>query len=354
MKTVVFRADGSERLGMGHVMRCLAFADHLQGIGFAPVFVTRMLESKSAAAARQNGVAVEEIPAGLSAQGDADCTIEIAGRLGARLVITDVCHRPAMANPGHLEMYHRRLARSRFTAALSAGYLVDLPCQMIVSPYVSSTSLEAPGDDERVFLLGPSFFIFRREFREAARMPRTIARRAGRVLITVGGSDELRFTVKIVRALLALARPELEARIVIGPGYADDLRRELEALTAPVSARFHILKGVSDLASHMLWADLAITGDGLTKYETAVTGTPSLMLSRPESEQDINRCFEDAGTTIHVGNGAGLDGSRLGSIISGVLDDVELRAAMSRRGRELLDGRGIERILERIPQEILR
>jgi spore coat polysaccharide biosynthesis predicted glycosyltransferase SpsG len=102
----------------------------------------------------------------------------------------------------------------------------------------------------------------------------------------------------------------------------------------------------------MRWADLAITGDGLTKYECALLGTPAITLSRPDSDEAMNERFVAAGTSLHLG--CGLDAAELASAISALRVDAPCRAQMSRRGTTLFDGRGAERIIHAIDARLAR
>ena len=103
----------------------------------------------------------------------------------------------------------------------------------------------------------------------------------------------------------------------------------------------------------MLWADLAITGDGLTKYETAVTGTPNITISQSRSDLQAHEEFVKAGTTLFLGNGCQIAINDLTEQISGVLQNQELRQTMSQRGQKIVDGKGLERIVRKIKMEAL-
>jgi len=38
-KTVIFRVDGNQQLGLGHIMRCLTLASRLHSVGFSILFI---------------------------------------------------------------------------------------------------------------------------------------------------------------------------------------------------------------------------------------------------------------------------------------------------------------------------
>ena len=169
----------------------------------------------------------------------------------------------------------------------------------------------------------------------------------------VGGSDELHLTALIVEALCGLSVHDLALRVVIGALYPEELKRLIPQLLLEFDGEYELLGQESDLAEAMLWSDLAIIGDGLVKYEAAVTGTPSIMISRVDSEAAPNQVFEQAGTTLHLGDGAKIPVPVLAERIGSVLADVELRRAMSMRGSSLVDGKGLDRIIAHIPAEVL-
>lgn len=353
MRRAIVRADGSSRLGMGHIMRGLAFAEGVGGHGVRTVFVTKALERCVADLIQSRGCEVEEIPSTVTWEKDALLTREIADGNDAKLVVTDLCHRASLESRAELETYHQSLKRDFFLLILAGGDVVDLPGNVVVSPYFRVTYPNAMADGERLHLLGPSYFIFRREFITAARAPRTIAEEARRVLVTIGGSDGLHLTERVVRALCVLPDGGLSLRIVFGPAYTDGLRREVTDLLGTFSGEYTLLDHDTNMAEAMLWADLAITGDGLTKYETAVTGTPSIMLSRFGSEKSLNEEFARAGTTLYLGDGELIDVGVLADQIQRALRNASLRTLMSERGKTMVDGAGLERILAKIPSGVL-
>ena len=352
VRTAIFRADGSDTLGMGHIMRCLAFAAELDRRGVKSVFVAKDYNPGVAEVIRAGNFRVEEIPSGLSGDEDARLTRKIASGLGDRLVVTDLCTRPAMANRPDLDIYHRALAPGFFMVSLAGGQIVDLPGDIVVSPYVI-TAGAAERVNGQTCLLGPSYFIFRPEFIAAANGTRTIPGEARRVLVLVGGSDELHLTAMIVEALCRIPAHDLALRVVVGALYPEVLKVRIPELLTKFDGEYELLGQDSDLADAMLWSDLAIIGDGLVKYEAAVTGTPSIMISRVDSEAAPNQVFEQAGTTLHLGDGAKIPVHVLAEKINSVLEDVELRRSMSKRGSSLVDGKGLDRIIAHIPSEVL-
>jgi UDP-2,4-diacetamido-2,4,6-trideoxy-beta-L-altropyranose hydrolase len=353
MNSVIFRADGSSRIGMGHIIRCLAFANALKKlVGIKSFFLIKAFDKTVGNLLKSQSIEFNEIPVDVSTQREAVLTSEISSLYNAFMVVTDICYQNTLKDTDKLKEYHHLLSLKHFTLCLAGSTMIDFPCQMIVSPYFRVLYPELNPDDRRIILLGPSYFVFRDEIIEVSQIPRTINEQPRNMLIVVGGSDEMEFTIKIVNAIQLLSRPPLKLHIVIGPGYSEKIRLELKNLLSNYNGEYIFLNHTSNLGKAMFDCDLAITGDGLIKYETAVTGTPSIMLSRYDSEHELDRQFAQAGSTLHVGDGSLISVETLSMAINELLDNPDLRTRMSRQGKAMLDGRGIERILEKIPMGV--
>ena len=348
MSAAILRADGSSSIGMGHVMRCVAFAEALRAQGVTPIFVTRAGEDGPVELLRSGGVIVEELAADAHGEDDARFTAKIAVAHGARLVVTDLCHWDALREPETLRAAHAMLDDDHVVVALTGGRLVDLPATLVVAPYV-----HVPESPDVHVLAGPKYFIFRRAFVQAAARPREIVRNAQRVLVTMGGSDPAGLTPTILRALRDVGEGRLAVHVVIGPRFQEEVRRAIHERAAELGDRCTLLSHDADLAGAMLWADLAITADGFTRYETAVTGTPSLTLELPGSDPALNAIFATAGTTHAVPDAVRLEPAAVAALVRSLLRDRDRRREMSLRGKDLLDGRGLERIFAALPEGAL-
>lgn len=344
MKRVLFRADGSATLGMGHVARCLAFAEALTELGVDSLLVARALDPRVQSFVQSMGTQVVTIPAQLTLDEDAVNLLAVAKDFDPSIVVTDICHTELLADVAPLAAFHASLLQQYPLLVLTGGESIEWPASIVVSPYFRVEYPTPRIRRECVYLLGPSYFIFREEFRAAARVPRSISPEARRVLITIGGGDPAHLSAKALRAMGMVSDAKLEVRVIAGPAFTARERGEIDDATAALAGTHLIIEAGSNLAEHMLWADLAITGDGLTKYETAVTGTPSIMLSRADSERSLNRQFVQAGTVVHV-EASTVEISALAAEIDTVLRDAGLRQSMSDQGKRMVDGRGLDRII---------
>jgi len=345
---VLLRAEAGAEVGFGHLMRCVALAEGMRARGLTPVLVVTDAPGRPTALPDAcRGFQVERVsPESLA--DDAVVTSVLMRRVGASTVITDVCTKPALDRVGELDAFHAALKQNAgFLMVIAAGYHLDPVADVVVNPYLLPRPVEAR--PPRV-LWGPEYFIFRPEFIRAASTPRAIAVDVSRVLVAVGGSDPARLTPRIVDAVAAAGVSGLAVRVVIGPGMSAEERAAIAARVAASPGDWHLVEQPEDMAAQFLWADAAITGDGLTKYETAVTGTPSVIVARPNSDPALNAAFATGGSTLVVAPDAHGRWPDLHSAVARLLRDRVVRESMSVCGRALVDGRGRERVLDLLPK----
>ena len=353
MNTVLFRADGSHYLGLGHIMRCLAFAQGLEKIGAKSIFVIRDYEPKVAEIIQRYRHTVEPILKSCSFQEDLLLTSALANQHRAKLIVIDLCNVNSLANLDKYSEYIQGLKDTgRFLITIDDVNEMHFPSDIVINHNYGAKNMNYESGKGVKFLLGPAYFIFRKEFVEAAKAKREIKKDVQNILVTMGGTDLLDLTLKVVRALSKSGKTfNLNLRIVLGIGYKDAKKRELNETLKNYRGNYELIQGSDNLAELMLWSDLAITGGGLTKYETAVTGTPSIIIPQVAYQAEVAKEFERKGTALNLGLGDSVEEEDIADAVGRLLRDDTLRAEMSKRGKMLVNGKGIERIISEIPDE---
>ena len=354
MKSALFRVDGSHHLGLGHIMRCLAFAQGLGKVGLESIFIVKDYEQRVTQLIQHHGYDVETIPRDSSFTEDASLTSEFASRYGVSLIVTDLSHDENIANLEEYNRYFQALkAAHKFMITIDDFTKTDFPHDIQIIPYCGAENMSHESRENSKLLLGPDYVIFRQEFIEVAKVHREIRKDAQNILVTMGGSDLLNLTIKVAKALTRLNVTSLKLQIIIGPGFETLVKSQVEKVLEGYRGNYELLMGSDNMADLMLWADLAITGGGLTKYETAVTGTPTIIISQIVREAERNREFEKEGTALHLGLGSEVEEQDIVEAVEKLLGDYALRVEMAERGRNLVDGKGIERIISEIPNWVL-
>jgi spore coat polysaccharide biosynthesis protein SpsF len=162
-----------------------------------------------------------------------------------------------------------------------------------------------------------------------------------RIVVSMGGSDPFDLTRLAARALTRLNLP-CKARFVIGPGFrgASVLVRAIQAM----NPNFEAVEGVSDLGAEFAAADLALVAFGVTAYELAALGVPSLYLALTEDHMLSASAFETAGMGVVVGLARKARAEDISRMTWTLLADEKRRSDMRAAGLSTIDGRGAERI----------
>jgi spore coat polysaccharide biosynthesis predicted glycosyltransferase SpsG len=335
----VFRYDAGLRIGMGHHSRCRALSSWLNGDAISFI------------------VGVDDVGReALSSNGDTFClpvdmAVEqelnwwSAKRICADAIIFDLSY------PGRTEYSDAsvRLMRRvgdgsplRFVIdAIGSQALIHADAAVsfdaIVIPYADGNAFGAA----RPVLAGAKYFMIPRTW--PTRVAREPTQKVRHVLITMGGSDPHRLTLRALEAVLQIAPFDWSIRAIIGPAFD---RTHVDAIRNLASGdrRIEVLEAPVDMAFQLHWAHLAVATTGLTKYEFAWAGLASVQISIDRMHAALNESFATQETAIHLGAAEDIETGDIASAVSALSADAPRRAAMSERGYALVDGEGGARV----------
>jgi spore coat polysaccharide biosynthesis predicted glycosyltransferase SpsG len=188
--------------------------------------------------------------------------------------------------------------------------------------------------------IGAGYFPLDEEFLKYK--PQKKDKRRFNVLVTMGGSDPNGITLKVVQAFQDLKN--IDITVVVGPSFK--YKKELENLSKSLSTNFKIEDSKSNMPELMANADLAITAFGITLYELAFMGVPSLVITNFESDERDAKALERLSVCINLGFYRDLSNDYITSAIGRLIEDKTALRTMSENGKRLLDGKGSERVAE--------
>jgi spore coat polysaccharide biosynthesis predicted glycosyltransferase SpsG len=319
------RTDGDAAVGLGHVRRCLALAAELAA--FAEVRFFLRGSEDVAGFVRREGIRCDVVPS------DFEATLSAAVTARARGLVID-SYRMAARD------YRRARSRFGFLAVIDDTGDYPLAADVVVNPAPAS-KLPVVANGAR-YLLGPRFALLGREF--AVPLDRGVKGVTKRLLLTLGGAAP----VPLVARLTDVARRSLpDASLDVVVGLAGDARLVARAVSAITSVTLHVAP--ESLRPLMLEADLALTGGGVTLLECAATGTPTLAVELAPNQRANIVGMVELGAVVAVGRLGQPDlDVRVARALETLAADPDQRRALSRRGREIVDGRGAARVAEAI------
>ena len=171
------------------------------------------------------------------------------------------------------------------------------------------------------------------------------------ILISMGGSDPAGITLKVVSSL-CLFEQEYEAHVVLGPAYQH--YDQLEELIQINKLNINLHQNVRDMASFMASMDLAIASFGVTAYELAACGIPSLLLCLTEDHSRSAESLHNSGAALCLGLHHEVDIEELAKETEELLINTQKRLSMQRAAISLNIGSGSKRIAATIKQTIAR
>ncbi len=160
-----------------------------------------------------------------------------------------------------------------------------------------------------------------------------------RVLVSQGGADTFGQVPQIVAALRQL--PKIYLHVVIGRAFSHD--RALDAAIGG-DARVTVHRDVADMAGLMLQCDIAVSGGGVTLFELAAVGVPTIAITAEPRELETMARFSVPGLIVDLGLARPFPVAKLAMETKALLEDYRRRRQLGQRCRATVNGRGLERI----------
>lgn len=357
---IVFRADASHRLGMGHLMRVKAIAESL------PVLVSPILVMRDSPERKKvirpllkAGWKVHLLSYGRSDEEDALFTAQIAAFYGATVLITDLCYEEMIAQKkGRLLRYHACLRKfgAPFTVSIEDSRIKKFSSNAVIvwNSIEDRQTIEKQAHVPCAIFKGLRYFLCHKRITDVGKKKRIIKKNGRRVLVSMGGSDPFGITPIVVKALALLPGKSFEAKIILGAGMNHEHKKKILQI-ARKKGSIKLLSFSGSIEKELLWADVAIVGTGITKVEAAVIGTPTLVIPHAELREisggkGVSKPLKDfllLKSAICFEKPIGAE-AQIAQTVIDLLRDYPLRKSLSCAGKAAVDGKGIKRIYEEI------
>jgi len=355
-----FRVDASIQIGSGHVMRCLALANHLRMHGHDCWFVCREHKGHFGELIRGCNHNLVLLPLGDSQSSGLE--LEASNDYAVWLGVTwrqdaEETHRAlAEVNPDWLIVDHYAID-SKWEALLadsvrSIAVIDDLSnrthlCDLLLDQNLGrdAADYKSKVPETCSLLIGPKYALLRPEF--AANRENSLKRRSGnklqRVLISLGGIDEHNVTGMVLDVLIKLRLAnELELDVISGTNcpHVESLKAQLS--NVPTTAKLSV--GVNDMAERMCRADLCIGAAGGSAWERCCLGLPAILIVLAANQLSGAEALEKSRAAMVIREYQNT-AKQLPERIRSFTDDKVLRG-MSKAASEIADGHGVKYVLQ--------
>lgn len=336
---VVIWPDLGPRIGVGHLMRCVALAEELVERGEEVFFLVDASSVPFAAAQLE----VRGLPA-LTPPVDLETRIAALETLAPDAVVID----SYVLGP---EVY--AAVRTRWpTLALVDGDVrgceADLYLDQNIGAEDDEVALPTP---DAVRLAGLDHALMRDDVlshRPSRPAGTDDGARPLRVLAFFGGTDAFGAAAAVVPALIATQRP-FDLQVVAA---TDEARRRLEALTPATGQRVEVIAPTDRIAELVTRADLVISAAGSSTWELLCLGAAVALVCVADNQITSYDRAAAAGLGVGLGRLEDLraEPSAATAVLRELLDAAPARARLRQRGWTAVDGAGRRRVVDAFEQ----
>jgi UDP-2,4-diacetamido-2,4,6-trideoxy-beta-L-altropyranose hydrolase len=331
-ETIAIRVDGNSGIGFGHLMRMMALAREFSKLGAEVIFLSRNPE---------NLEGYKVLPLNKPTVAEEDLLVEsILRETQAKMLIID-----------SYDYTQERLDRIGQLDLISV-YVDDLNRHSFNTDFVVNGNIYAPSLPYRGrarFLLGTKYLLMREEF--AGVSQRLLNPNVEQVLITFGAADMENVTPRMLGVLRSyMYFGDLHWHVVIGPVFQNTAEIEALAKDCPNVTLHHN----PVMRSLMNFCDISISAAGSTVYELAACGVPTLLVIVADNQVWLAQKAQQQGLALNLGWHHEVDTRRLYSALNNLICNQTVREKLSRRGQELIDGRGAQRVAHILLDEVKR
>lgn len=327
-RQILIRCDGDERIGLGHVVRSLAFADELRDIfGFG---VTFALISGAAGLKmiRDAGFPCEVKEANIDEAAWLGNVITI---ISADVIVVDIRTDLSLNSLEHWRQH------GALTVVVDDPSDRRLAADIAIYPPVPQLNTIDWAGFKGILLSGWEYIMLRREFYQHISVPVNVP---PRILVSMGGSDPSGLIFSAIDALEKIGVP-FHPVIVVGKGFTR--RQALSERLIKSSCSFEVLYNVSNMAQLMAQSDLALASFGMTAYELAAIGVPTVLACLSEDHEMSADALVAAGAALCLGVEGSRDVDAIASLVGELLTSDTKRDSMRQHALRLGIGQGCNR-----------
>lgn len=325
-----FRTDGGGAgLGLGHLMRCIAIAEAFKDQDVASCFVCKNFPA-GIQLIEKYGYEVRPIPADSSAEEDLKKSEELLNDVD--IIIAD-SHKFSSAYLIGL------IQQKKIVAFLDDMMNQELPINVVIgNAYATRQAYGNLLSSNTTLLAGSEYLPLRKEFQRLSR--RILTNSVNRILVTLGGEDAENITQLVVVALSGLDW-NVTVDILLGVAYKHE--EQLMKALSSYPHKYQIHKNITDVVELFFQTDIAITAAGSTVWELAACGTPMVVIQTAQNQDKLVGYLHKNKLGLVLGWYNSLSSS---DIVRGLqsIENPQFRNMQSRKGQDLIDGFGAERI----------
>ena len=340
---IVFRADGNNKIGLGHIMRCLSVADAFRRSGKDCLFVVAKDRLSYIINERgYNCIILNSNPYKL----DEEKTqfLQVLKDYSVEAVIVDSYYVT--------EKYLNAIKNAYYTVYIDDIYSFAYPVDCLVNYGINASKEKYArlyeGKELPELLIGTNFVPLRSEFCDLERreQPKAIKN----IFVSTGGSDSEHIALSLTECLKKSDKyKNYTFHIVVGAANYD--RDKIVNLSKDIE-NISVYSNVSKISRLMLVCDAAISAAGSTMFELCACGLPIVTYTLADNQLDNAKAFCQKGIAVSAGDVR--NNSEFAKTLLEVADktfsDNNRCKSMSESACDLVDGKGADRLAQSLTE----
>lgn len=291
------RVDSSIEIGSGHVMRCITLAEKLRKKGHIIYFICRESKTDMRSIIQKHKfylISLSSIEDSLwdwvsvNWEQDVKDTVKAIRVFSIDFLIVD-----------HYSIDYRweNIAKKYVNKLMVIDDLANRKhnCDVLLDYNFYKnyqTRYNNLINEDTLLLLGPKYMLLRNEFFQSV----SENLETEQILITFGGSDPTRETLKVVNIIKNLP---YNFRIVVGELNPD---KHLIYDTIKEKKNFAYLYAINNMAEEILKSKFVIGAGGISALERVVLRTPSLLIKVADNQSEIIENIVEKKAAIYIGS----------------------------------------------------
>ena len=168
----------------------------------------------------------------------------------------------------------------------------------LICPYFFCNEFKFKQRKKVKYLIGEKFIILPQSYKNVK--IKSLNKKIENLMISCGGSDQNQNSLKILKFLEKI-NIKLKINIVVGPFFSKELKLKIDNFKRNSYNKIYIYNNQKNLKRVISNSQICIISSGLTKYETASTGLPSIVFSENKKQKILNKSYEKKKFSLNIG-----------------------------------------------------
>ncbi|RXI45897.1 UDP-2,4-diacetamido-2,4,6-trideoxy-beta-L-altropyranose hydrolase [Clostridium tetani] len=281
---IAIRADGGNKIGMGHIMRTLVLAKELAKTN--NVFYVCRMDNTFPSKYKQ-GIEKVKLEGFNVITIDENNTLNQLKSISADCLITD-------SYDVNEDYFNKTKKLFKVTGYVDDVNLYNFNVDFIINQNIGAEEFSYKVNKDTKLFLGTSYIMLREEFRKVPK--RRVNKNVENVMITVGGSDSNGITNIICDYVKDF---EFKFHVVVGPSFNEE---NIERLIKLKNLKNNIILYFNaNMIEIMNKCDIAISACGSTLYELAASSIPTIGIIIANNQKIVAGKMHEKGLIYNLG-----------------------------------------------------